>query len=270
MRINRNSRRNAYRNAMRTNASRRRLNSSKDTDALIKEAVSLQPEYNNGSYIRKNMSEDLYYFCVNLIDRAYKTIDTYGYWVRPAFMDDFGKPTEIHESETNRVLTNISLEDELEYVVSLLADGYTPDTVVTELIDWYLDKANSDTASRTSVRTNSNRRRLNCATAADYDREALIERYDDEDMADKIIEAAIALGYSNNKCITTDWDVYYVNTDAEFGETWLEMAYDLSQLPANFDFLLDYFDYEAFGKAFLSGAYYYKGDGFYVIDVDRS
>lgn len=173
MRINRNSRRNAYRNAMRTNASRRRLNSSKDTDALIKEAVNLQPEYNTGSYIRKNMSEDLYYFCVNLMDRAYKTIDTYGYWVSPAFMDDFGKPTEIHESETNSVLTNISLEDELEYVVSLLADGYTPDTVVTELIDWYLDKANSDTASRTSVRTNSNRRRhLNCSATteamADY------------------------------------------------------------------------------------------------------
>lgn len=143
------------------NSSRRRLNSSKDTDALITEAVNLQPEYNNGSYIRKNMSDDLYYFCANLMDRAYKTLDTYGYWVRPAFMDDFGGSTEIHESESNSVLADISLEDELEYVVSLLADGYTPDTVVTELIDWYLDKANSDTSRRTSVRTNSSRRRLN-------------------------------------------------------------------------------------------------------------
>ena len=162
MRINRNSRRSTVRPTMRTNSSRRRLNSSKDTDALITEAVNLQPEYNNGSYIRKNMSDDLYYFCVNLMDRAYKTLDTYGYWVRPAFMDDFGKSTEIHESETNSILATISLEDELEYVVSLLADGYTPDTVVTELIDWYLDQANSDTSRRTSVRTNSSRRRLNC------------------------------------------------------------------------------------------------------------
>lgn len=62
----------------------------------------------------------------------------------------------------NNVLADISLEDELEYVVSLLAGGYTPDTVVTELIDWYLDKANSDTSRRTSVRTNASRRRLNC------------------------------------------------------------------------------------------------------------
>ena len=123
---------------------RRRLNSSRETDALIQEAIDLQPRYNTGSYMRKHMSDDLYYFCINLINRAAKVVDTYGLDVSPAYMDDFGHPTEIRERASGKVLAKIPLEDELDMVVSLLADGYTPDTVVTELIDWYLDEADAN------------------------------------------------------------------------------------------------------------------------------
>ena len=127
---------------------RRRLNSSRldyrELNALIQEAIDLQPRYNTGSYIHKHMSDDLYYFCVKLIDRAGRFLDTHGCRVRPAFMDDFGRPTEIRDSTTDEVLVEIPLEDELDMVVSLLADGYTPDTIITELIDWYYEEANAN------------------------------------------------------------------------------------------------------------------------------
>ena len=120
---------------------RRRLNSSRDIDVLRQEAIELDPGYNSGNYIRKHMSDDLYYFCVNLINRATKVVDTYGLAVSPAYMDDFGHPTEIRERTSGKVLAEIPLEDELETILAMLCDGYNSDTIVSELIDWYLDEA---------------------------------------------------------------------------------------------------------------------------------
>lgn len=123
---------------------RRRLNSSRDIDAFRQEAIELDPGYNSGNYILKHISDDLYYFCINLIHRANKVVDTYGLDVNPAYMDDFGHPTEIREGTTGKVLAEIPLEDELETVLAMICDGYNSDTIVSELIDWYLDEANAN------------------------------------------------------------------------------------------------------------------------------
>lgn len=123
---------------------RRRLNSSRDIDAFRQEAIELEPSRNASSWIYNHMSEDLYYFCVNLLNRVGKIVDTYGCAVSPGYMDDLRHMTEIRNSETGQVLAQIALKDELAIIVDFLADGYTPDTIVSELIDFYLDEANTN------------------------------------------------------------------------------------------------------------------------------
>ena len=125
--------------------------------------------------------------------------------------------------------------------------------------------------SRRTIRTNANRQRLNCATAADYDREELVDNYG-EDEADMIIEAASALGYTAEKVSDRvnrgAWFVFPSAYSAEdVAEQYLDFTAAFEGLPEQFDWMVDYLDTRAYGENLLSAAYSYKGDGFYVLDL---
>lgn len=124
---------------------------------------------------------------------------------------------------------------------------------------------------RPTMRTNSSRRRLNCATAADYDREELVDNYGVEE-ADMIIEAAQALGYSAERVSeSVNRGAWFVCPDAysatDVAEQYFEATGAFEGLPEQFDWMVDYLDTRAYGANLLSAAYSYEGDGFYVLDL---
>ena len=126
-------------------------------------------------------------------------------------------------------------------------------------------------AYRNAMRTNASRRRINCATAADYDREELVDNYG-EDEADMIIEAAQALGYSAEKVSDRvnrgAWFVFpSAYTAEDVAEQYLDFTAAFDGLPEQFDWMVDYLDTRAYGENLITAAYSYKGDGFYVLDL---
>lgn len=123
---------------------------------------------------------------------------------------------------------------------------------------------------RNAMRTNASRRNLNCNTMGTYDIEALAENYGTES-AHLIVRAARALGYSNDECISHEWEIFYdCYTPDDFGHAYIEWANELIDLPDSCDWVRDYLDYDAYGRALLSGMYYWQSDNCYVVDITRS
>ena len=121
---------------------RRKLNSNRDIEAFRQEAIDLQPQSKDSSWIYKHMSDDLYHFCVSLIQKAGNVVATYGYTVRLASIGDLEPVTNICDRETGKVLSRIGTDDEVAFITDGLEAGYTPDDIVKALVDWYLEEVN--------------------------------------------------------------------------------------------------------------------------------
>lgn len=119
---------------------------------------------------------------------------------------------------------------------------------------------------------NSNRRtRLNSSVSPDV-KEVLIDsgNYSDEEV-DQIIIAANAFGYSDDETIDTEWVVLPASSDEEFAEAYLEWTGELAELPDEYAWLIDYFDFLSYGRNLRTGTYTNNNqNGFFVIDLTNS
>lgn len=121
---------------------------------------------------------------------------------------------------------------------------------------------------------NSNRRRASLNSAvSDYAAitEELSDLYSKED-AKWIIEAANYLNYEPEIVANRSWAVFYdVYSWADFAEQFLEYTGAFEGLPEEFDWLIDYFDFAAYGQNMSYSSYMYRNeqDGIVVVDLDR-
>lgn len=119
---------------------------------------------------------------------------------------------------------------------------------------------------------NSNRRtRLNSSVSPGV-REVLIDsgNYSDEEV-DQIIIAANAFGLSDEETINSEWVVFDAASDEEFGEAYLEWTGELAELPDDYAWLIDYFDFNSYGRNLRTGTYTNNNkNGFFVMNLSWS